>query len=96
MKNIRLFLRLLDIQRVLVRHGLDELITSAHLFRPLRFIFYLWPPNWGRKRSSAPRGQRIREALEELGPIYVKFGQSVSTRQDLLPEDIGTELARSS
>ncbi len=94
MKNLRLFLRLLAIQRVLVRHGLDELITSAHLFRPLRFIFFLWPANWGRKRSSAPRGQRIREALEELGPIYVKFGQSVSTRQDLLPDDIGAELAK--
>jgi len=94
MRRIRLFLRLLDIQRVLVRHGLDELIASVHLFRPLRFVFYLWPANWGRKRSSAPRGQRIREALEELGPIYVKFGQSVSTRQDLLPEDIGSELAK--
>jgi len=94
MKRFRLFLRLLDIQRVLVRHGLDELISSAHLFRPLRYMFYLWPPNWGRKRSSAPRGQRIREALEELGPIFVKFGQSVSTRQDLLPDDIGPELAK--
>ncbi len=94
MKRLRLFLRLLDIQRVLVRHGLDQLISSTHLFRPLRFIFYLWPPNWGRKRSSAPRGQRIREALEELGPIFVKFGQSVSTRQDLLPDDIGSELAK--
>ena len=94
MNRLRLFLRLLDIQRVLVRHGLDELISSAHLFRPLRFLFYLWPPNWGRQRSAAPRGERIREALEELGPIYVKFGQSVSTRQDLLPEDIGAELAK--
>lgn len=94
MRRLRLLLRLLAIQRVLVRHGLDELIVSAHLFRPLRYLFYLWPPNWGRKRSSAPRGQRIREALEELGPIYVKFGQSVSTRQDLLPDDIGAELAK--
>lgn len=94
MKRLRLFMRLLGIQRVLVRHGLDGLISSTHLFRPLRFGFYLWPPNWGRKRSSAPRGQRIREALEELGPIFVKFGQSVSTRQDLLPEDIGIELAK--
>jgi len=93
-KRLRLFMRLLGIQRVLVRHGLDGLISSTHLFRPLRFGFYLWPPNWGRKRSSAPRGQRIREALEELGPIFVKFGQSVSTRQDLLPEDIGIELAK--
>jgi len=94
MKRFRLFLRLLDIQRVLVRHGLDELISSAHLLRPLRYFFYLWPANWGRKRSSAPHGERIREALEELGPIYVKFGQSVSTRQDLLPDDIGAELAK--
>ena len=94
MNRLRLFLRLLDIQRVLIRHGLDELISSAHLFRPLRFLFYLWPPNWGRQRSAAPRGERIRQALEELGPIYVKFGQSVSTRQDLLPEDIGAELAK--
>jgi ubiquinone biosynthesis protein len=94
MSRLRLFLRLLDIQRVLVRHGLDELISSAHLFRPFRFLFHLWPPNWGRKRSAAPRGERIRQALEELGPIYVKFGQSVSTRQDLLPDDIGAELAK--
>ncbi|MDH3977471.1 MAG: ubiquinone biosynthesis regulatory protein kinase UbiB [Gammaproteobacteria bacterium] len=94
MTRLRLFLRLLAIQRVLVRHGLDELITSVHLFRPLRYAFYMWPPNWGRTRSSAPRGERIREALEELGPVYVKFGQSVSTRQDLLPEDIGKELAK--
>jgi len=94
MNRIRLFLRLLDIQRVLVRHGLDELISSAHLFRPFRFLFHLWPPNWGRQRSAAPRGERIRKALEELGPIYVKFGQSVSTRQDLLPEDIGLELTK--
>jgi ubiquinone biosynthesis protein len=94
MSRLRLFLRLLDIQRVLVRHGLDELISSAHLFRPFRFLFHLWPPNWGRQRSAAPRGERIRKALEELGPIYVKFGQSVSTRQDLLPEDIGSELAK--
>jgi len=94
MSHLRLFLRLLDIQRVLVRHGLDELISSAHFFRPFRFLFHLWPPNWGRQRSAAPRGERIRQALEELGPIYVKFGQSVSTRQDLLPDDIGAELAK--
>jgi len=90
----RLLLRLLDIQRVLVRHGLDDLITSVHLFRPVRFLFYLSPFTWFGRRSSEPRGQRIREALEELGPIFVKFGQSVSTRQDLLPADIGVELAK--
>jgi len=62
----RLFLRLVDIQRVLLRHGLDEVVSSAHLFRPVRFMFYLSPTMWFRRRASAPRGQRIREALEEL------------------------------
>jgi ubiquinone biosynthesis protein len=94
MISLRLFWRLLDIQRVLLRHGLDEFVSSAHLFRPVRFLFYLSPSMWFRRRKEGPRGQRLREALEELGPIYVKFGQSVSTRQDLLPADIGVELAK--
>jgi len=92
--RIRLLFRLLAIQRVLVRHGLDDLIASTHLFRPLRYLFLLSPWTWGQRKSAQPRGVRIREALQELGPIYVKFGQSVSTRQDILPEDIGAELAK--
>ena len=94
MTRIRLLLRLIDIQRVLVRHHLEAFITSAHLFRPLRFLFYLSPVVWVARKSTEPRGVRIRKALEELGPIYVKFGQSVSTRPDLLPADIATELAK--
>lgn len=93
-KRLRLVLRLLAIQRVLVRHGLDDLIRATHLLRPVRFIFLLSPATWSTRRTDIPRGVRIREALEELGPIFVKFGQSLSTRQDLLPEDIGAELAR--
>ncbi len=89
-----LVLRLLAIQRVLFRHGLDQLIVELHHFGPLRFLLLLWPYYWFGRRPEAPRGVRIREALQELGPIYVKFGQSVSTRQDLLPEDIGAELAK--
>ena len=46
------------------------------------------------RNLKAPRGQRIREALERLGPIFVKFGQVLSTRRDLLPVDIADELAR--
>jgi ubiquinone biosynthesis protein len=92
--SLRLLLRLLSIQRVLVRHGLDDLITSTHLFRPLRFLFYISPWTWGQRKSDLPRGVRIREALQELGPIYVKFGQSVSTRLDILPDDIGAELVK--
>jgi ubiquinone biosynthesis protein len=94
MKQLRLLMRILEIQHVLVRHGLDDFISSAHLFRPIRYLFFLSPLVWLQRRSRAPRGVRIREALEELGPIYVKFGQSVSTRPDLLPDDIATELAK--
>lgn len=92
--QFKLLFRLLKIQRVLVRHGLDDLISSTHLFRPLRFVFFLSPWTWGQRKSDKPRAVRIREALQELGPVYVKFGQSVSTRQDILPEDIGIELAK--
>jgi ubiquinone biosynthesis protein len=85
--------RLIYINRILVRHGLDEIIFAAHLFRPLRFMFYLAPWNWFRF-DRAPRGQRIRQTLEDLGPIFVKFGQILSTRRDLLPDDIAEELSR--
>lgn len=92
--RLRLVLRLLVIQRVLFRHGLDELIVSVHLFRPFRFLLFFWPFYWFGRDRGRPRAVRIREALQDLGPIYVKFGQSVSTRQDLLPADIGAELAK--
>jgi ubiquinone biosynthesis protein len=84
-------LRLVSIQRVLVRHGLDEIITATHILRPLRFVFYLFPKA---RDANDPLGVRIRLALEELGPIFVKFGQALSTRRDLLPTDIADELAK--
>lgn len=82
---------MLDIQRVLVRYGLDDVISAAPLLRPLRYLFYFRPRKIDR---SAPLGRRIRLALEELGPIFVKFGQAISTRRDLLPPDIADELAK--
>jgi ubiquinone biosynthesis protein len=85
-------LRLLHINRILVRHGLDEIILATHLFRPVRFLLYLLPWQWLR-RAQAPRALRIRRALEDLGPVFVKFGQMLSTRPDLLPDDIAQELA---
>ena len=92
--RFRVATRLLDIQRVLVRHGLDEIILAMHLFRPLRYAFYLSPATWFERKKGGPRGERIRLALEELGPIFVKFGQALSTRRDLLPADIADELAK--
>ena len=86
-------LRLFYINFVLVRHGLDEVVFAIHLFRPIRFMLYLLPWNWFR-RKRAPRGERIRRALEDLGPVFVKFGQMLSTRRDLMPDDIAVELSR--
>jgi ubiquinone biosynthesis protein len=93
MLTVGQMLRLLFIQRVLIRHGLDDLVFAMHLFRPVRFVQYLLPWNWfGIDRG--PRAERLRHVLEELGPIYVKLGQLLSTRRDMLPEDIALELAR--
>ncbi|MGH8279260.1 MAG: ubiquinone biosynthesis regulatory protein kinase UbiB [Gammaproteobacteria bacterium] len=86
-------LRLLHINFVLARHGLDEIILSTHLFRPVRFAIYLSPFHWLR-RHDVPRGERLRRTLEDLGPVFIKFGQMLSTRRDLLPHDIADELAR--
>ena len=93
MKRFGQALRLLHIHAVFVRHGLDEIILDAPPLRPLRFVLYLLPWNWVRHRPRDARSVRIRRALEDLGPIFVKFGQILSTRRDLLPEDIGDELA---
>ncbi len=85
--------RLVRIQQILLRHGLDELILGLPWLRPIRFLRWFSPNAW-RARHRGLRGQRIRLALEELGPIYVKFGQAVSTRRDLLPDDIADELEK--
>ena len=87
------FFRLLRINWVLMRHGLDDIIFTTHLFRPFRFVIYIFPWNWWR-RERKPRAVRMREALEDLGPIFIKFGQMLSTRRDLLADDIADELQR--
>ncbi|WP_126452114.1 ubiquinone biosynthesis regulatory protein kinase UbiB [Sulfuriflexus mobilis] len=89
----RQLLRLAHINFVLTRHGLDELVFATHLLRPLRFLYIFAPWTWFR-RIRASRGERIRRTLEDLGPIFVKFGQILSTRRDLLPDDIADELAQ--
>ncbi|HEY4542841.1 MAG TPA: ubiquinone biosynthesis regulatory protein kinase UbiB [Noviherbaspirillum sp.] len=85
------FLRLYKIWRVAVRYGLDDIAVSG-LARP-RIARMLTALTFWRDLSS-PRGVRLRRALEELGPIFVKFGQVLSTRRDLVPHDLADELAR--
>ena len=87
------FVRVFTIQRVLVRHGFDQLILSTPLLSSVSFLLYLLPWNW-RRRDYKPRAERIRAVLEDLGPLFVKFGQILSTRRDLLPDDIADELAK--
>jgi ubiquinone biosynthesis protein len=89
---VRESLRVAHIAWVLLRHGLDELVLAAHLFRPIRFFRFFSPFYWRDKKP--PRAVRIRQALEDLGPLYVKFGQILSTRRDLLPDDIALELTK--
>ncbi|HTD91765.1 MAG TPA: ubiquinone biosynthesis regulatory protein kinase UbiB [Burkholderiales bacterium] len=83
--------RLLKIVSVALRFGLDEFLRGHErvggLLKTLRVALF-----W--RNLSAPRAVRLRRALETLGPIFVKFGQILSTRRDLLPEDIADELAK--
>tara|TARA_Y100001970_G_scaffold192643_1_gene234156 strand:+ start:265 stop:1884 length:1620 start_codon:yes stop_codon:yes gene_type:complete len=87
-KNI---LRLITIQRILVGYRLDELLDKVPVLKSFKYFFILLPRKISKNSSL---GERIRKALEELGPIFVKFGQVVSTRRDLLPEEIANELAK--
>lgn len=84
-------LRGLTILWVVFRYGLDELVLSGFKHPWLRLLSRVLTVG---RRFHAPRGQRLREALEQLGPIFVKFGQVLSTRSDLLPPDVALELAR--
>jgi len=76
---------------VVLRYGLDELVLSNFRHPWLRLFTRILTLG---RNLSAPRGERLREALERLGPIFVKFGQVLSTRRDLMPPDIAEELAK--
>lgn len=91
--KIRQLLRLIQINHVLSKHRLDDIIQATHLIRPLRYLSYLSPYRLTHS-NTIPRGERLRLALQDLGPIFVKFGQLLSTRRDLLPEDIADSLTQ--
>ena len=91
--RLRQLYRLVQINHVLAKHRLDEFIQATHLLRPLRYLSFLSPYRW-QHQADIPRGERLRLALQDLGPIFVKFGQILSTRRDLLPDDIADSLAK--
>jgi len=80
------------IVRVFLTYGLDELIPKMRMTLPLRMGRHLlfWMRN---KHKDKPLGERLRLALQELGPVWIKFGQMMSTRRDLFPPMIADQLA---
>lgn len=85
--------RLFRIQRVVIRYRLDDLLFALPLPWWLLAVRFVLPWRWlPRRASELNRGARLRLALQDLGPIFIKFGQMLSTRRDLLPEDIADEL----
>ena len=92
--KLRVVLRLIAIQRALVRHGLTDFLRGTPLHRGAQLLRVLSPWTWLQSDSQGSRGERLRLSLEELGPVFIKFGQAVSTRPDLLPPDIAAELAK--
>ncbi len=97
MKNLKKIFtqlkRAIKINKILTFYQIDKLILSDSKYAWLIFTNMALPWNW-RAQSTKPRGERIRLALEELGPIFIKLGQAISTRKDLLPEDISVELIK--
>ncbi|MFA7488898.1 MAG: AarF/UbiB family protein, partial [Lysobacteraceae bacterium] len=89
LKRLRGSRRLWQVGRTLLRYRLDVLLEGTPLERRLALLRPLAP----RVSADQPRGVRLRLALQELGPIFVKFGQILSTRRDLVPPDIAQELA---
>jgi ubiquinone biosynthesis protein len=87
-------LRLMRINFILMRYNIGEIFLSQDRFYLLQGFNYFNPYYWRRKNKTLARALRIRLAIEELGPIFVKVGQMLSTRRDIVPEDIAIELAK--
>lgn len=85
--------RMVLIHRTLHKYGLDKQLLEDTKAEPLLWLQWLAPWTW-QKRYEGSRGACIRLAMEELGPIFIKFGQALSTRLDLLPPDVAEELIK--
>lgn len=87
--------RLWRILRVILRYRLDDLLFALPLPWHLRALQIFMPWRWlPRGENKLTRGQALRLALEDLGPVFIKFGQILSTRRDLLPPDVADEMAK--
>lgn len=93
LRSFKQLLRMLTIHRTLHKYRLDQLLLTDSPFSWLLILQWLAPWTW-QKRDQCDRGTAIRLALEALGPIFIKFGQALSTRLDLLPPDIAQELIK--
>ncbi len=90
----RVLRRLVQIQRITAEFGLEEFLAGSRLERRLAWLRVVSPWTWFVPRHTGTRGERLRLALQTLGPIFIKFGQALSTRRDLLPPDLADELAK--
>ena len=91
--SLKQFFRLIKINKVLSHYEIDKMVLANTKYAWLVWLNRILPWNWKRP-SQLNRGERIRLALEELGPIFIKLGQALSTRKDLLPYDIAVELSK--
>lgn len=90
---MRNLLRLISINFTMARYGLDEIVLSMHFFRPIYWLGAINPFNWFRGKSLS-QAERLRLCIENLGPIFIKFGQMLATRRDLLGDEIADELEK--
>lgn len=91
--SLKQFFRLIKINKVLSHYEIDKMVLANTKYAWLVWLNRIFPWNW-KRASKLNRGERIRLALEELGPIFIKLGQALSTRKDLLPYDIAIELSK--
>ena len=90
---MRNFRHLIRIGAVVRRYGLDEVLSNVESLKRYTWAFKLIPVS-RKDIKNLPRGERFRLALQELGPVFIKFGQALSTRPDMLPADVAQELAK--
>ncbi len=89
-----LWFRIFKMQWLAACYGLDDILFSLPLLKPLAALRWIFPWNWFSRQKKLSRAKRLRLFLERCGPIYVKLGQALSTREDLIPSDIIIELAK--